>query len=249
MRGTSLLPARRFSIPALGASAQVTLVEDSILPASSEDLYHLAWEVDSDGVLDEQDEGNNQVETTIPVVVTTTLCPDATSALTSNSGHLAFLFPAGTVTMPAEIRFTPLLTSGVPPGPPLGVVAFQLAAYQGGQPVPLSLLRPVTVTWQYTDTDVAELDEDALGLYRLAESNHWQRVSCPAEQHQPEVNRLSTHIQQLGKYVLGQGYEWLIPLMLASGEASQSEAQPSTPGALPGLALRLPPWANPPASR
>jgi len=254
-----VLPAQRFSIPALGSGAQVTVVEELILPALSDDIYRLALEVDTDGVLDEQDEDNNQAKVTIPVVVTATLKPDAAAVLTSNSGHLVFLFPAGTVTSPMEIRFTPRMPSELPPGPLIGVTAFTLAAYQDGQQIPshsMTPLLPITVTWQYTDTDVVGLDEDGLGLYRLTEDDRWQRVSCPAQQRQPEVNRLSACIQQWGEYTFGQGYVLYLPLFLVSGEESGLEAQWSTPGVplsqpprgrgeRPGLPLRLPPWASP----
>jgi hypothetical protein len=239
-----LLPAQYLSIPALGTGAQVTVAEELILPASSEDLYRLAVEVDSDGILDEQDEGNNRVEITIPVVVTTTVHPDAAAVLTSNSEHLAFQFPAGTVTTPTEIRLTPRLPADLPPGPLIGITAFNLTAYRGGQPISMAPLLPITVTWQYTDTDVAGLDESNLTLYRLLEGNRWQRVSCPAQQRQPEVNRLSTCIWQWGEYVFGQAYRQYLPLVLVTGEGSRSEVQPSTRGVLPGLPLRLPPWAT-----
>ena len=239
--GTLLLPAQYFPIPVLGAGAQAVITEELTPLTSHDDVYRLALEVDSAGVLDEQDEGNNRVEMTIPIVVTTTLQPDAASVLTSTSGRLAFVFPAGTVTMPTEIRFTPLLTSELPPDPPLGVFAFGLTAYRGEQPVSLTPLRLITVTWQYTDTDVAGLDEDNLGLYHVTENSRWLRVSCPTQQRHPEVNRLNTCIHRLDEYVFGQRYDWYLPLILANGAGSSSKAQWSTPGVLPGLPLRLPP--------
>ena len=247
-QGTLLLSAQRFPIPTIGSGAQVTVVEELALPTLSGDFYRLALEVDSDGAVDERDESNNRIEMVIPVVVTTMLQPDAAAVLTSTGGHLAFLFPAGTVTASTEIWFVPRATSELPPGPPIGVTAFALASYRGGQPVSLTPLLPITITWQYTDTDVAGLDEDALGLYRLMEGERWQRVVCPARQHLPEVNRLSTCIQRLGEYAFGQGYVLYLPLYLVSGDESGSQTQLSTP-ALPGSPLRLPPWAIPPASR
>jgi hypothetical protein len=227
----------------------VTIVEELALPTLSDDFYCLALEVDNEGAVDEWDESNNRIELVIPVAVTTTLQPDAVTVLTSTSGHLAFLFSAGTVTTPTEIQFVPRVTSELPPGPLVGVTAFALAACQGGQPISLTLPLPITITWQYTDTDVAGLDEDALGLYRLMEGNRWQRVICPARQHLLEVNRLSTRIQQLGEYAFGQGYVLYAPLCLVSGEVSGAQTQLSTQGVLPGSPLRLPPWAIPPASR
>jgi hypothetical protein len=240
IRGTPILPDRRFSVPAIGSGAQAPIVEELNLLALDEDVYRLALEVDSDGMMDEQDEGNNQGEMVIPVVVTTTLQPDIAAVLTSTSGHVAFLFPSGTVTRPTEIRFTPRLTSELTPGPLVGVTAFALAAYRDGQPVSMTPLFPITVVWQYTDTDVAGLDEDSLGLYRMAENTRWQRVYCPAQQRQPGVNWLSTCIHQLGEYVFGQGYVLWWPHLLVSGDESGLEAQWSTLGVLPGLPLRLP---------
>ncbi len=165
--GSPILPPQRFSIPTLGHGAQMTAVMELTLPTLSEDFCLLALEVDSDGVLDEQDEGNNRSEVMVPIVVTTTLKPDVTGVLTSNSHHLAFLFPAGTVTRSTEIRLMPRASSELPAGPLVGVTAFELAAYWDGRPISLTFASPVMVTWQYTDPDVAGLDEGALGLYAL----------------------------------------------------------------------------------
>ena len=252
--GSLLLSGHRFSIPAIGAGAQANIVEElALLPTPGDDYYLLALEVDSDGVLDEQDESNNWIETLIPIVVITTLQPDSAGVLVSTSGRLAFEFSAGTVTTSTEVRFTPRLTSELLPGPLAGVTAFSLTAYRSGQQVSLSLLRPVTVTWQYTDVDVAGLDEDALDLYRLMEDGRWQRVLCPAQQRQPAVNRLITCIQQLGEYVFGQGYELYVPVVAASDDGSGLQTylvgREAVPGVLPGSPLRLPPWATPSMSR
>ena len=242
-QGTLFLPAQSFPIPALGSGAQVTVVEELALPTLSDDFYRLALEVDNNGVVDEWDESNNRIEMVVPIVVTTTLQPDVATVLTSTGGHLAFLFPAGTVTTPTEIQFVPRMMSELSPGPLVGVTAFTLAACRGGQPISLTSSLPVTITWQYTDTGVAGLDEDALGLYRLMDGDRWQRVVCPARQHLLEVNRLSTCIQQLGEYAFGQGYVLYVPLCLVSGEESGSQTRLSTLGVLPGSPLRLPPWA------
>jgi hypothetical protein len=148
-QGTLFLPAQRFPIPALGSGAQVTVVEELALPTLSDDFYRLALEVDNNGAVDEWDESNNRIEMVIPIAVTTTLQPDAVAVLTSTSGHLEFLFPAGTVTTPTEIQFVPRVTSELPSGPLIGVTAFTLAACRGGQPISLTPSIPITVTWQY----------------------------------------------------------------------------------------------------
>jgi hypothetical protein len=218
--GTLLLSAYRFPIPAIDPGKQMTITQETVLPTLDEDFYRLAVEVDSDGILSEQDESNNRVEAMIPVVVTTTLEPNAASALTSTSGHIAFLFPPGTVVTSTKICFTPLWPSELPPGPPLDIAAFRLTTCPGEQPISPTLLLPVTVTWQYTDTDVVGLDENKLHLYHWTESSCWQHVSCPAKQHWPDENRLSTCIQQWGDYVFGYTYKLYLPLVLASHEGS-----------------------------
>jgi hypothetical protein len=213
-RGVPLPPDRRLATPALlpGAQAAVAATVTLALPAS--DLYRLTAQVDSDDIQDEHDEGNNTTKAILRVVVTTTLQPDATGVLTSTSGHLVFIFPAGTVTAATEIRFTPLLTSEVPAGLPLKAAAFQLAAYRDGQPVSLTLSLPVTVTWQYTDADVAGLSEDRLDLYLWTQNDRWQQVSNPAEQRWPDENRLRTAIQQLGEYTFGHKHRYYLPLVM-----------------------------------
>lgn len=252
-RGSLLLPDQRFPVPGLGPGAQATLAQELALPGSKEDLYRLALEVDSDGSLDEQDEGNNQATTTIPVVVTATLQASTVSTLTSTSERLTFVFPAETVTTATEIRLTPWAMWDLPPAPLLYMGAFMLEAYRDGQPISLTPALPVSLTWQYTDTHAANLDEERLGLYRLAEDGRWQRVRCPTERRQSEVNRLDTCVQQLGQYVLGQGYEVYVPLVQMDGAGNGSQAQsqgpPSAPGVLPGTPLRLPPWATPPPAK
>ena len=223
--GTLLLPDYRLSTPALTPSAQVTsTVAFALLPPAS-DLYHLTAHVDGDGIQNERSEENNQAQTIIHIVVTTTLQPEVAGVLTSTSGHLVFIFPAGTVTAPTEIRFTPLATFEVPPGPPRKITAFRLAAYRDGQPVSLTPPLPITVTWQYLDTDVTGLDEDELGLYRWIGNSPWAHVSSAAEQRWPDENRLRTAIQQLGEYTFGQTHRQYLPVVMSSSEGAMSASR------------------------
>jgi hypothetical protein len=257
-RGTLLLPDYRLPTPALASGAQITSTVAFVLQPPPSDLYHLAAHVDSDGIQNERSEENNQAEAIIHMVVTTTLQPEVTGVLTSTSGHLVFIFPAGTVTRPTEIRFTPLATSEVPPGLPHKIAAFRLAAYQNGQPVSLTPPLPITVTWQYLDTDITGLDEDGLGLYLWTGNIPWERVSSAAERRWPEENRLRTTIQQLGEYIFGQTYRQYLPVLMSSSEGATSayseipvtqEVEQLTPDAPLGYPLRLPPWAASPTPR
>ncbi len=251
--GTLLLSAYRFPIPAIPAWGQVTITQETILPSlPGEDFYRLLLDVDSDGILDEQNEDNNQGEAMIPIVVTTTLEPGSAGVLTSASGHITFQFITGTVATSLELCFVPLWLPALPPGPPRHAEAFRLTPCQGQQAVSPTLLLPVTVTWQYTSADVAGMDEDELDLYRWTESERWQRVSCLAEQRWVDENRLSTCIQQLGEYVFGYTYKQNLPFVLFDSEGNGSamcpKAQPeiqktqqAKPDVLPASPLRLPP--------
>jgi hypothetical protein len=253
-----LLPDYRFPIPAIAAWSQVTITQAVTLPLSpGGDFYHLLLEADSDDVLEEQNENNNLSETMIPIVITITLRPEAAGVLTSASGHITFQFPTGTVTTTTELCFIPLWPPALPPGPPRHIEAFRLTTCPGAQPVPPTLLMPVTVTWRYANADVVGMDEDRLYLYQWTESERWQRVSCPTERRWVDENRLRTCIQQLGEYVFGYTYEGYMPLIPfeegVSGSAMYSpilpEVQKTQPSSqdLPGSPLRLPPWAVPPA--
>jgi hypothetical protein len=256
--GTLLMPDYLLPTPALAPTAQITnAVAFTLLPPAS-DLYHVTAQVDSDGIQLEQNEENNLVEKIIHIVVTTTLQPDAADVLTSTSGHLAFMFPAGTVTVSTEIRLTPLATSEVPPGPPRKITAFQLAAYQDGQPISLTPPLPITVTWQYADADVAGLNENELGLYRWIGNSPWQHMSNPAEQRWPDENRLRTTIRQLGEYAFGQTHRQYLPVVMSSGEGAMSassaapvtqEVEQPTGDVLLSRPLRLPSWAVSPTPR
>jgi hypothetical protein len=248
-QGSLVLPGYRFSIPRLNKKSRVTLTEVLGLYASfDEDLLRLLVKVDSDDALVEQSEENNYVDLTAPIVMTATMQPDATTVLTSSSGRMSFLFPAGVVTEPAEIHFTPRPTSELPSGPLLGVEAFSLDAYQDGQPITVTNAPPITITWRYTDTNVNGLDEEALGLYYLNDSGHWERVRCSEEKFQPGSNQLVACIQHLSTFAFGQGYELFIPIAISEGDVSAAEA-----GAVPlsetsaRSPLRLPPWATPPS--
>jgi hypothetical protein len=213
-RGQPLPPLRLLGAPGLLPGTQATAVATFTLLPPASDLYHVTAHVDSDAIQNESDEGNNTAQAIVHVAVTTVLQPDAAAVLTSTSGHLAFVFPAGTVTVPTEIRFTPLATSEVPVGPLHKIAAFRLAAYRDGQPVSLTLPLPVIVTWQYADADVVGLKEDELALYLWTETDRWQRVSSPAEQRWPDENRLRTAILQLGEYTFGQPYKLSLPVIL-----------------------------------
>ncbi|MCP4540855.1 MAG: hypothetical protein GY832_27275 [Chloroflexi bacterium] len=257
--GTLLLSAYRFPIPAIAPWYQVTITQETTLPLlSGEDFYRLVLDVDSDDILSEQDEGNNQSETMIPRVVTTTLEPEAAGVLASASGHITLGFITGTVAATTELCFLPLWPPDLPSGPPRHVEAFRLTVCQGESVSP-TLLLPVTITWLYTDTDVTGMNKEKLGLYQWTESDRWQSVFCSTEQSWIDENRLSTCIQQFGEYVFGYAYELYTPLIPLNSKGSGTIVYPkvgleepktervnqSDP---PGSPLRLPPRAIPTAA-
>lgn len=199
---------RYFTVPHLSRGASVANVVTSGLPVPSPDIYALTVFVDSEAVLDEQNEDNNIAVLKVPIVITATLQPTAATYLSSASGRLIFLFPTGTVTLPTEIRFTPLWPQELPPGPPRGIFGFNLSAYRGGQPISLTFQTPVTVTWYYGS------GERGSGLYLLVDEHYWQHALCPGEEYLPEENQLRTCVSRPGTYIFGAEYKCYLPCVI-----------------------------------
>jgi hypothetical protein len=249
-QGTLLMPDRRFSLPSIGVGDALTVVHYYTLPAPLLDVYRVTAEVDPDGLVAEQNKANNRIVFGVPITIADTIYPTVAVTITSASHKLTFIFPAGSVTTPTQIVFTPLLPSDLPPGAHLSVFGFQLAAFRDGAPVSITFLAPVTVTWRYTDTDVVGLDEDYLDLFHWTDER-WQRVVAPTAQYLPDENRIQTSIRHLGLYVFGQQYRCYLPLVRNSSSDQTGQTGQTgriAPAALsgirppaPGLPIHLPP--------
>jgi hypothetical protein len=95
--------------------------------------------------------------------------------------------------------------------------AFELTAYSGTY-----LLRDyafatlVTITIQYTDDDIAGLDEETLTLRRWNETeSSWEEAACDLYDRQPDENWLAVPTDQLRHFALfGREYNVYLPLVM-----------------------------------
>jgi hypothetical protein len=96
--------------------------------------------------------------------------------------------------------------------------AFDLDVYRSG-----TLLLPgfafngaITVTLNYTKTDVTGLDETSLLLeYWNGATGAWTEAACGAYKRAPDDNRLAVPICHLSRFALfGTGYSIFIPVVL-----------------------------------
>lgn len=133
--------------------------------------------------------------------------------------------PAGAVTQPTTLVYTPRQT-GSPPArndrAGAGVQAwaqhaFDLEAFQGGSPVEgFTFQSPVTITIHYTDADVVNIDEDTLFLAAW-DGDAWQPAACRPGERFSKVNRLVTPVCHLSRFALfgeASGYPLYLPIIL-----------------------------------
>jgi hypothetical protein len=141
----------------------------------------------------------------------------AGGTLTSLDGRTEFVFPAGALITGTTFTFTP---QPVPNHSPARLSdahnSFLLSAVDaGGTPV-ITFTLPVTATLSYTDTDIASLFEDTLGLY------YWDSLwldalsTCTEGEYTRDLdaNTFSLPVCHLSEFaVLGQSLQFFIPLV------------------------------------
>jgi hypothetical protein len=214
MPGGTLDVPRVFSLPPLNADDQTSMGISLTWPVPDRDLYYLILELDEADSLVEQNEDNNRYERVVPVVLSATLSPTTTTVLTSTSGAVQFIFPAGAVTTPTQIVYTPLWPAGWATGLlKTSIIAFSLTATLNGQPAPLTFARPVSLTWRYGDADVAGLDEENLRLF-LAHDGRWDAAACQPYRRDLDQNQLTTGVCRTGVFVFGSRFDLYMPLFL-----------------------------------
>jgi hypothetical protein len=233
-----------FSVPPLAVDDQVGIEATLDWPLPDHDLYHLVLELDEGDGLPEQNEDNNRRAQVVAVGLSTTLSPTVTTVLTSASGAVALVFPAGAVAAPTQVRYKPLLLEDADVnGLGSSGVAFLLTAVVDGQPAPLTFAQPVTVIWRYSDADVSALQEDHLRLFVLGEGGLWRDAACQPYQRDPDGNRLVTAICHTGQFAFGNQYALYLPFVPHEMPASTSTQAPLPPVSQPrrpGSPLRLP---------
>jgi hypothetical protein len=234
--GTLDLP-KVLSVPELSIGDPISLTTSLAWPAPDHDLYRLVMELDEVDSLVEQDEDNNRRELAIPVVLRATLTPTTTTVITSVSGAVQLIFPAGLVTTPTEVVYTPFWPVGTVTGSlKTSTVAFSLTTMLDGQPTPLTPALPLSVTWRYDEADLVGLDEEHLRLFVRATGGRWHDAACQPYQRDLTGNQLTAFVCRIGQFVFGNRHDVYLPL-IRRGELPMASFETN----LPRSPLRLPP--------
>jgi hypothetical protein len=202
------------SILAVAIGAQTDTATQLSWSALGYDFYSLVLHLDAEGRLAELDEENNGRELQVPMARGVTLVPTVTTVLSSASGALQLVFPAGAVTTPTEVLFTPLWSADWSIGAlRTSNTAFSLTVVVEDQWTPMVFVRPVTVTWRYGDADVAAMDEAQVQLFVQSAGGVWRDAACAPYQRYPDHNWLAGNICQTGRFVFGNRFDLYLPLV------------------------------------
>ena len=110
--------------------------------------------------------------------------------------------PAGAVTDTTTLVYTPIQTSTAPSGFTFASHAFDLVAYRDGLPLPsFAFEKPVTVTIHYSESDVAEMDEETLKL-RFWDGSGWSSDGITLVERNTAQNYVVFTIAHLSEFAL-----------------------------------------------
>jgi len=146
-------------------------------------------------------------------------------------GRVVLTAPVGAVTQPVTLVFTEALKA---PAAPISLhfvnLAFQLVAYQGGLALAhFQFAQPVTLALEYTDLQVAGLDELKLTFYYFDEAvGQWRSDGITIIERDTVNNRLIVQIAHLTTFALFGSTLTDVPTLTP------------TPTPTPGPALYLP---------
>ncbi len=145
--------------------------------------------------------GTNSAAKTITVNNTSAETPTSLVFTDDQQNQTVVDIPAGAVTTPITLDYTPVPTVTAPGGFVFGGRAFELNASQNGTPLEgFTFNVPVTLTIHYSDADVAGLDELSLILRYLTPAVAWEDAACGAYERHPEENWFSVPICHLSKF-------------------------------------------------
>jgi hypothetical protein len=121
--------------------------------------------------------------------------------------------PPGAVTDTTRFQFGPLFTDTYPTVPPGGLLfanrAFELNAFRFGDPV-REFSRPLTITMNYTDADVAGLRRETLQLWtRTGPDGPWAMLCKPARVMSGTLAFTTTHLSQFALFGEAQHHIYL----------------------------------------
>lgn len=121
--------------------------------------------------------------------------------------------PPGVVSDTTRFQLGPLFTDTRPVDPPGGLLfanrAFELNAYRFGEPVG-HFGAPMTITMNYTDTDVAGLKRETLQIWtRSGPEGPWAQLDEPARVMSGTVTFATTHLSQFALFGDGEHHLYL----------------------------------------
>jgi hypothetical protein len=207
-QGTPVL-SESLPLPPLSPDASVSLTASLSWPLLGWDLYRLRVVLDEAGTLVEPNVSNNQGVWDLPIPVSASLVPTATTVLTNARGDLSLVFPQGTVDAPAEVVYTPFWPVGqVSETLSPSTIAFDLTSPDGE---PLALLQPVTVSWRYGGSSVLVTDVGQLRLFVQGDDDVWQDAACGP--YQRPAGQVTVPLCQTGRFVFGVRYDANLPLL------------------------------------
>jgi hypothetical protein len=125
--------------------------------------------------------------------------------------------PPGTVTDTTRFQFRPLFTDTRPTAPPGGLLfanrAFEMNALRFGEHV-RQFNRPLTITVNYTDTDVRGLKRETLRLWtRSGPEGPWAMLGEPARVMSGALTFTTTHFTQFALFGEAK-YHAYLPMIL-----------------------------------
>lgn len=129
----------------------------------------------------------------------------------TTGGRSTVQIPANALDQPTELVYEPFTPSTTPVGFAFAGRAFELNAYRADALVEnLAFLQPVTVILEYTDADVAGMNEARLLLHRWdPATSAWIDAACGAYDRQPAQNWLSVPICHLSQFGLFGAVEYV----------------------------------------
>ena len=158
-----------------------------------------------------------------PVTTVVTL-PHGMLALGANQGGqlrhqygVTLSVPPGAVTDTTRFQFRPLFTDTHPASSPGGLMfahrAFELTAFRFGEQV-RQFNRPLTITVNYTDTDVTGLKRETLRLWtRSGPGERWAMLGEPARVMSGALTFTTTHFTQFALFGEGK-YRAHLPVVI-----------------------------------
>ena len=126
--------------------------------------------------------------------------------------------PAGAVDKNITIQYTPLSSvTNIPSGFRFGNIAFTINAFDNNTLLPgFTFAKAVTLTIDYTDADIAGLDENRLVLrYFDPVSKQWLSDGITVINHNTIINRIILQLTHLTQFAL---FEGTIPTALDEGK-------------------------------